>query len=74
MPSSSTSPSTESVSEAPRRRLVADENEKAGSSHRHSTNGVVTLETPEDDEPIRYFVFSITSFASYLFLIYLNFI
>ena len=64
MPSSSHS--TDAVTESTRRRFVADENEKAGPSG-HSTNGVVTLETPEDEEPIRYFVFSILSFVSYLF-------
>ena len=78
MPPSSTSPSTDSVIKAPRRRFVADDNEKAGPSSRHNglaeTNGVVTLETPDDEEPIRFFVFSITSFPSYLFLINLEFI
>ena len=38
-------------------------------SSRHSTKKVVTLETPEEEEPIRYFVFSIPSIASYLFIL-----
>ena len=62
---SSTSLSADSVIN--RRRIVADANEKAGPS-RHSSNGVVTLETQEDQEPIRYFVFSMFSIFRFLFI------
>ena len=64
----STSPSTDSVVKAPRRRFVADEDEKVGPSSRHLTNGVVTLDTPEDEAPIRYFVFRILCFQFHSFL------
>ena len=80
MSPSSTSSSTDSEVEVPRRQILED---KETGSSKHSTDGDsvfgtanVTLETPEDEEPIKYFVFcvfqSFHSFLIYLFILYLN--
>ena len=79
MSPSSTSSSTDSEVAVPRRHFLED---KEAGPFKHSTDGDsvfgtedanVTLETPEDEEPIRYFVFCVFhSFHS--FLIYLFFI
>lgn len=81
MSPSSPSLSIDSEVAVPRRHFLED---KEAGPFKHSTDGDsvfgtedanVTLETPEDEEPIRYFVFcvfhSFHSFLIYLFF-YLN--
>ena len=75
MSPSSTSSSTDSEVEVPRRQILED---KETGPSKHSTDGDsvfgtanVTLETPEDEEPIRYFVFCVFhSIIRFLFIFY----
>ena len=80
MSPSSTSSSTDSEVEVPRRQILED---KETGPSKHSTDGDsvfgtedanVALETPEDEEPIRYFVFCVFhSIIRFLFIFYFVF-